>query len=69
MNQATPTKGHGLTPEEYSDFLIRVREAAKRTRPGLHVTGLQRHGGVWHAVTSAGVIPVRDIADLRHAVS
>lgn len=61
--QAAPTKPHGLTPEQYSDFLARVRESASRTIPGVHITGLQMHGGVWHAVTSAGVVPVREIAD------
>lgn len=65
MNQATRTVDNGCTAEEYAALLAHVRHDASVTKPDIYVSGLQRHGGVWYAVTSAGVIPTRDLAAPR----
>lgn len=62
MNGATQTNHHGLTPEQYIRMLSDVRGHAAKTKLGITVSGLVRHNSLWIAVTSAGEIPVRDLA-------
>lgn len=61
MNQATQISQR-IETAAYCTMLQRVREQAKASQPGMHVSGLKIVGGMWYAVTSAGMVPVRELA-------
>lgn len=64
MNQATRTHNHGVTADEYSAILGHAQHFAKVNRPDVRVVSVERIGGRWWAVTSAGRM---SMDDLRHA--
>ena len=61
MTCATRTHNHGVSADEYINMLQHARDMAAKHRPDVKVSAVQRHDGVWHAVTTGGVIAIRDL--------